>query len=176
MTDLAEHAQQQLRELIAGIRFAMFTTRASDGTLRSRPMTTQNASAEHPDAGERLWFFMSRSSDPVRELLADPNVSLAYADTGKDAYVSVTGRARLVDDLETKRRLWSKMNEAWFPKGVEDPDLALVDVEMVEAEYWNVEESKLVQVAKMARAIVTGKPPTDMGEHARLGGDSGIAT
>jgi general stress protein 26 len=79
---------QTLRELIEGIRFAMFTTRSSDGALYSRPMTTQNADADDPDAGERLWFFMARSSDSVRELSADPNVNVSYADPGKDAYVS----------------------------------------------------------------------------------------
>ncbi len=31
---------QTLRDLIEGIRFATFTTRSSDGTLHTRPMTT----------------------------------------------------------------------------------------------------------------------------------------
>lgn len=162
---------QSLRDLIEGIRFAMFTTRGRDGALHSRPMTTQNADADEPDAGERLWFFMSRSSDPVSELGVDPKVNVSYADPGKDAYVSVSGTARLLDDPAVKRRLWSKMNEIWFPKGIEDPDLALVCVEVDTAEYWNVKESKLVQVAKMAKAAMTGKRPTSMGEHAQVRGD-----
>lgn len=165
------HEDQTLRDLIESIRFAMLTTRGSDGMLRSRPMTTQNTEADNPDAGEGLWFFMSRSSDPVSELSAEPRVNVSYADPGKDAYVSVSGSARIVDDLVIKQRLWSKMAEAWFPKGVEDPDLVLVSVEIDEAEYWNVKESKLVQVAKMVKAAMTGKRPTDMGEHAQVGGD-----
>ena len=63
------------------------------------------------------------------------------------------------------------MTESWFPKGLEDPDLALVCVEVDEAEYWNVKESKLVQAAKMVKAAMTGKRPTDMGEHAQVRGD-----
>ena len=162
---------QTLRDLIEGIRFAMFITRGPDGMLRARPMTTQNADADNPDAGERLWFFMSRSSDLVSELSAEPAVNVSYADPNKDAYVSVSGSARIVDDLTIKQRLWSKMTESWFPKGLEDPDLALVCVEVDEAEYWNVKESKLVQVAKMVKAAMTGKRPTDMGEHAQVRGD-----
>jgi general stress protein 26 len=163
--------EQTLRELIEDIRFAMFTTRARDGRLHSRPMTTQNADADDPEAGERLWFFMSCSSDPVSELRFDPKVNVSYADPGEDAYVSVSGTARIVDDLAMKQRLWSKMTEAWFPGGVEDPDLALVCVDVDEAEYWRVKETKLVQVAKMIKSAMTGKRPTDMGEHAQLRGD-----
>jgi hypothetical protein len=31
-----------------------------------------------------------------------------------------------------------------------------------------VKSSKLVQLYKMAKAAITGKPPTDMGEHAEV--------
>ena len=156
---------QSLRDLIEGIRFAMFTTRSRDGSIHSRPMTTQNADA---DAGKYLWFFMSRSSNTVDELSAEPKVNISYADPGKDAYVSVSGNARLVDDRKIKQRLWSKMNEAWFPNGIEDPDVALICVEIDESEYWNVKESKLVQIAKMTKAVLNGKRPTDMGDHAKI--------
>jgi hypothetical protein len=46
--------------------------------------------------------------------------------------------------------------------------LALVRVQIDEAEYWNVRESKVTQLLKMARATVTGKPPTDLGDHAKI--------
>ena len=162
---------QTLRDLIEGIRFAMFITRGPDGMLRARPMTTQNADADNPDAGERLWFFMSRSTDPVRDISFDPKVNVAFAHPGEDAYISVSGTAQIIEDLAVKQRLWSKMTEAWFPKGVEDPDLALVRVDIDEAEYWRVKESKLVQIAKMAKAAMTGQPPTDIGEHAQVRND-----
>jgi hypothetical protein len=40
-----------------------------------------------------------------------------------------------------------------------------VQVLISHASYWDVKENKLVQLFKMAKAAVTGKPPTDMGEH-----------
>jgi hypothetical protein len=60
------------------------------------------------------------------------------------------------------------MNEAWFTGGVDDPDVALVRVDMIEAEYWNVTDSKLVQVAKIALAAVAGDEPPALGEHVKL--------
>ena len=154
-----------LWKLIRNIRFAMFTTRHENGHLHSRPMTTQNKGLE---ADESLWFFMSKSGDPVGDLKADPVVNLVYADPSEDTYVSVSGNAAMIEDAAKKKQLWSKMAEAWFPGGPNDPDLALVQVQIVHASYWDVKESKLVQLYEMAKAAVTGKPPVDLGEHGEV--------
>ncbi len=154
-----------LWKMIKGIKFAMFTTRHGNGHLHSRPMTTQNKAL---DADESLWFFMSKHSDPVDDLKKDPVVNLVYADTSEDTYVSVSGTAALIEDQAKKEQLWSKMAEAWFPGGPTDPDLALIQVRIVHANYWDVKESKVVQLYEMAKAVVTGKPPTELGEHGEV--------
>ena len=64
-------------ELIKDIKFAMFTAHASDGHMHSRPMTTQNKS---DDRANVLWFFMSRSSEPVLDIARDASVNVAYAE------------------------------------------------------------------------------------------------
>jgi general stress protein 26 len=154
-----------LWELIEDIKFAMFTTRHGNGHLHSRPMTTQNS---HLDENASLWFFMSRRSDAVADLASEPSVNVVYADPGADSYVSVSGNAAVVDDLAKKQALWSKLSEAWFPGGPGDPDLALVEVRITHANYWDVKESKLVQLYEMAKAVVTGHPPTQLGEHGEV--------
>ncbi len=158
-------ARKHLWDLISDIRFAMLTTRHGNGHLHSRPVTTQNSSVEEDTS---LWFFMSRKGEPVADLIAEPTVNVAYADPGKDRYVSVSGTALVVEDMAKKKQLWSKLAEAWFPAGVTDPDLALVQVQIVHANYWDVKESKLTQLFHMAKAAVTGKPPTELGEHAKI--------
>lgn len=157
--------REQLWSLIKDIKFAMFTTRHENGHLHSRPMTTQNSRIDEDD---RLWFFMSKSSEPVRDLLRVPAVNVAYADTDRDSYVSVAGDAQVVEDPHKKQQLWSKMAEAWFPDGPDDPDLALVCVRIAHADFWDVKDSKVTQIAKMAKAAITGQPPQDMGEHGRV--------
>lgn len=152
-----------LWEMIRDIRFAMLTTHHSNGHLHSRPVTTQNSELDETD---NLWFFMSRSGEPVADIAADPTVNVAYADPGDDSYISVSGTAAVVEDMAKKKQLWSKMAEAWFPGGVDDPDLALVRVKITHANYWDVQDSKLVQLYKMAKATVTGEQPTNLGEHA----------
>lgn len=119
-----EHdARERLWALIKDIRFAMFTVRHANGHLHSRPMTTQNARV---DEDTSLWFFMRKGSEPVIDLVRDPEVNIAYADVGADSYVSVSGKAAVVEDLAKKHELWCKLTEAWFPGGAGDPDLALV--------------------------------------------------
>lgn len=161
-TDTDAESRQRLWEMIRGIRFAMLTTRHGNGHLHARPVTTQNTKL---DEDTSLWFFMSRGGDPVADLIAEPVVNVSYADTGKDSYVSVSGTATVVDDMAKKQQLWNKMAEAWFPQGVNDPDLALVRVKITHANYWDVKESKIVQLLHMATAAFTGKRPTDLGEH-----------
>jgi general stress protein 26 len=85
-----------------------------------------------------------------------------------DCYVSVSGSAVVVNSLVKKEQLWSKMAEAWFPRGAKDPDLALVQVHITHANYWDVKESKIVQLFKMAKAAVTGTRPNHLGEHAEV--------
>jgi general stress protein 26 len=163
-TTTQSNARKLLWELVKDIQFAMFTTRA-DGRLRSRPMTTQNSEV---DERASLWFFMSRGSEAVNDIGADPVVNVAYADPGRDAYVSISGEAAVVEDREKKEQLWSKLAEAWFPGGAGDPDLALVEVRIEDAEYWDVKESKVTQLFKMARAAVVSDPPSGMGEHGEV--------
>ena len=161
--DQTAHGQDKLTELIKDIKFAMFTTHKVQGHLHSRPMTTQNKRIDD----DTLWFFMSRSGDPVAEFGGDDQVNVAYANPGSDTYVSVSGTAHVVDDMARKQALWSKGAEAWFKGGVNDPDLALVQVRIEHADYWDVKENKLVQLYRMAEAAMTGKQPK-LGEHGHL--------
>ena len=163
-TDSAK-ARQRLWDLVKDIRMAMFTTRHGNGHLHSRPMTTQNSCV---DEDASLWFFMSRGSDTVADLAADPVVNISYADPGADRYVSISATAVVVYNAAMKQRLWSTMAAAWFPGGATDPDLALVQARILHAGYWDIEQSKLVQLFHIAKAAVTGQSPKALGEHAQI--------
>lgn len=163
MNDTKHH--EVLWDLIKDTRFCMLAHRHTDGSLHSHPMTTQNK--ELNDDG-CLYFFVSRTSEVGQRLQSDGNVNLAYANPGKDTWVSVTGKASVRDDMAKKKELFNTMAKAWFPDGPEDPNMELVEVRITEAEYWNVKENKLLQLLKMGTAAVTGKPPSGMGEHAEV--------
>ena len=157
--------QETLWSLIKDIKFGMLTHRHRDGTLQGHPLTTQNKSI---DEGSVLYFFISEKSGLTGRLREDANVNVSYADPGADTYVSIAGTATFSSDAATKERLWSPMAKAWFPGGVADPDLALLEVKISHAEFWNVKDSKATQLFKMAKAAMTGEPPRNMGDHKEL--------
>ena len=162
-TNAPDHAK--LWGLIKGIKFGMVTHRHANGMLHSQPMTTQNKSM---DEDANLYFFVSRTSDVAKQIQQDPHVNVVYTSPGDDRYVSVSGEALIVEDTGKKETLWSPMAKAWFPGGPADPDLALMQVRISHAEYWDVKESKMIQIVKMVTAAITGTPPSNTGEHKEL--------
>ena len=157
-----EEAIQKLGALIKDVKFAMLTTQTQDGHLHSRPMATQQLEFD----GD-LWFLTSISSSKIDEVQQHHAVNLAYADASDDKYVSVAGTAEILRDRAKLDELWSPFHTAWFPKGKEDPDIALIRVTVESAEYWNVPESKMVQVIGFAKAALTGKR-YHPGEHGEV--------
>lgn len=154
----------KLRELIEDIQIASLVTMESDGSLRSRPMATQKLGRE-----PELWFFTTDFSATVDDVLLHPQVCVSYAAPDKSRYVSVSGAAELVRDPAKVRELWNPLLKAWFPQGVDDPDLALLRVDIVTAQYWNAPGSKLVQLFAMVRAIATGESAAaTMGQSEKL--------
>lgn len=168
---------KKLGELISGIKVAMMTTMmttlkttGTDQELHSRPMWTQSFDTAAFD-GE-LWFFAGADSPKSHEIERDAHVALAYGDPDSNRYVAVMGRAEVVRDRAKAEELWNPLHKAWFPKGLDDPNLALILVRVEKAEYWDAPSSKVVQLAGFVKAALTGTPPTSktpgMGEHKKL--------
>ena len=153
----------QLKSLIEEIKIGMLTTEDDDGTLRSRPLQTVGVE----DHGS-LWFFTSATSPKVAESKADGGrVNVSYSNPAKQDYVSVSGKATLTRDREKMKQLWTKWVEAFFPKGLEDPDLALLRVDIEKAEYWDAPGSAIARMYGLAKAISSGKTDA-LGENQKL--------
>ncbi|MBA3945682.1 MAG: pyridoxamine 5'-phosphate oxidase family protein [Herpetosiphonaceae bacterium] len=151
-----------LGEKIKDIRIAMLTTQSDDGTLRSRPMATQEMEFD----GD-LWFFTYASTPKVEEVKQDQHINLSYAKPDDNLYVSVSGTANLVRDPQKMKELWKPILKTWFPKGLEDPDLALLKVSVTKAEYWETNAGTVQILAGFVKAAVTGKQ-ADIGENKKL--------
>ena len=160
------HPREKLWELIKDIRFAMVTHVHRDGRLRACPMTTANKEGMQED--QNLYFLIGKDS-MLAQCLANPaQINVAYANPDDDSYVSVAAYGRISDDMALKEQLFNPMAKSWFPQGPTDPNLAVLVARAEHAEYWDVKESRLVQLFAMAKAAVTGEPPRDMGQHQEL--------
>ena len=160
MADDMQSNRAKLWGMIKEYKFAMMTTRQPDDVLRSRPMTT----IEH-DADDSLWFFAKSDSTVAESLSRFPQVCLSYSDASDHDYVSVSGEAVLVTDVAKKKALWNKMVQAWFPEGPTASSVVLIRVSPDHAEYWDSNSSKVMQLFSMAKALATGVPPRELGEH-----------
>ncbi len=151
-----------IRERIKDVRVAMMTTVSTEGRLHSRPMSTNEMEKDGT-----LWFFTKEFSEKVDEISRDNTVSLSYADPSNNTYVTVLGEAQIVRDRQKMAELWNVFLKAWFPQGLNDPQLTLLKVEPQEAEYWDSSSSKMVVAFNILKAVVTGAEYKE-GDHGKV--------
>jgi general stress protein 26 len=152
-----------LGKLIEDIDIAMLTTVGADGHLVSRPLSTQRSQYD----GRRVWFFTEGDSPKVAEIRRHPKVNLAYASKDKNTYVSLSGVATVSRDQAIIDRFWNDAMKAFFPKGKDDPNLVLLDVEPRTVEYWDGPGTWLGKVVAFVIARVTKREEV-MGENRLL--------
>jgi general stress protein 26 len=155
---------KKIRDLIKDIDYAMLTTIDSEGKLHSRPMSTNREVEFNGD----VWFFTYASSLKVDEVNRQHEVNVSYAAPNKNSYVSLTGTAEIVRDKAKLKELWQPQLKAWFPKELDEPDIALLKVNVEKAEYWDSPSSIVANAISLAKSITTGKPASNIGEHAKV--------
>jgi general stress protein 26 len=142
--------QEKVRKLIKDSRIAMLTTLDPQGRIVSQPMATQDV---EPDSD--LWFIAERSSEKVANIGRDPRVNVSYS--SNDSWVSVSGTAEVVNDVDKLKELWNTFTDAWMEGGPENPENILIKVSADSAEYWDSPGSKVTQVVNLLKAKVTGE-------------------
>jgi general stress protein 26 len=161
MADSKQDSIKKLKELLEGIDFCMMTT-MDGGQLRCRPMSTQVAEFD----GE-VWFFTRDNTHKMEELAKDDRVCLGYSSPDDSTYVSVSGRGEMSKDRAKMEELWNPILTAWFPDGLDDPNICLIKVTAEQAEYWDASSGKLVQLFGFVKALATGQE-ADYGENKKL--------
>jgi len=159
-----DEAIEKVGKMIGKVKVAMLVTFDQDGSLRSRPMTTQQHDEERHFDGD-VWFFAERTSDVVREIEANPIVNVAYSEDGR--YVSLSGRAQIVMDAQKKRNLWHAELKVWFEgQEPESPEVALIQVRATAAEYWDAPNGVIGNAVTAVRAMLSRdeESPIDSGK------------
>jgi len=146
-----EEGKKKIAELVKGIHIAMMTTEAIDGTMSSRPMAVQ----DKPFDGT-LWFLTRSTSEKIGEIEQDRHVLLTFAEPSDSKYLALKGRASASQDRTKIKELWNPMYKAWFPKGEDDPEIAVLKVTVTDGDYWEATSGKIVMMAKYAFAAATG--------------------
>lgn len=157
-----ENHIEKVKELLQRCRVSMFGT-FEKNKVNFRPM----AHVEIDDLGD-LWFFTSSSSVKAEHIKANPNVVLTFSNEDENLYLSMEGVAHVSNiNKDRMRELFNPFVRAWFPQGLDDPDLSLLKFHPVEIDYWNNPEGKVITYMKMLSSVVTGVRPSG-GEHEKL--------
>lgn len=142
---------QKIRALLQDTRISMMATNLEKIPFSICPMTLQEM-----DKQGNLWFFTSKNSDHFRNIEKDNRVQLIFSNENEQQYLSIYGKAMHTIDDQRLDSLWNPMLKAWF-SGKDDPNLALLCVNMESAYYWDSDQNSLVTLYQLAKAATTGQ-------------------
>lgn len=113
---------QAAREVIAAARYCFFITNDSSGQPQARLMQ------QFPPGDDfTIWMGTNPRSRKVAQIRANPRAAVACSDADGPGYVTLTGRARLVDSLPERRKHWRSDWDAHFPGGPDGPNYILIE-------------------------------------------------
>ncbi|CAH7682550.1 hypothetical protein BY996DRAFT_4584633 [Phakopsora pachyrhizi] len=148
---------EEVQSIVEHVKTAMLTTKHDDGSLNSRAM--------HPvsKSGLVFEFIANNQSGKFDELKSDPACNVSFYDNSSTDWVSVSGKANIIQDSEEIKKLWNPSISAWFGNmgdgkhtgNYDDPRVSAIQVKPVEIRYWNA-KNKVSQTFDIAKAKVTG--------------------
>ncbi|MFC2123275.1 pyridoxamine 5'-phosphate oxidase family protein [Bacteroidota bacterium] len=115
------------REIMISADVCVLITLDENGQPRSRLMD-----AFPPESDMVVWFGTNRKSRKVIQISANNRVTLFYQDPDKSGYVSIHGKAELVDRQEEKSKWWKEEWEDFYTNRKEDYLLIKVSPEWLE--------------------------------------------
>ncbi|NLO62312.1 MAG: pyridoxamine 5'-phosphate oxidase family protein [Clostridiaceae bacterium] len=118
---------ESVKKILDKARVAFLTT-VSGKQLLSRPMYMQKREFDGT-----LWFFAKSDSPKVEDIRRDSRVNVLFAE--KD-YVSLSGRAEIVENDLKKKMYWGKTLEKYFETDYNDPDIVLIKIDALSAQFW----------------------------------------
>ncbi len=124
---------------------------AEDGEQSARPMTAMFESDE--DRGP-LWFFTSKDSHLVRA--GEGPATATFVAKGHDLFARIEGHLSDATDPVMIEKLWNPFVAAWYD-GKNDPDIALLRLDLESARIWENASSLMVGI----KALFGAKPQED---------------
>jgi general stress protein 26 len=115
------------REIMTAARYCALITLDSSGRPQARTLDPFP-----PDENMVVWLGTNPRSRKVAEIRRNPRVTLYYFDREAQAYVTITGIARLVNDPKEKAKRWKDEWKDFYPDRAKDYLLIAVQPEKLE--------------------------------------------
>jgi len=99
-----------------------------------------NARVVNPSKLTDQWtvrFMTDRRTRKIGEIERTGRMTLVYQHDAGGAYVTLVGRAAIIDDVDVKTAVWRPQSFKWHPGGPTDPNVVLVEFTAERIETWN---------------------------------------
>src|SRR5258707_5359467 len=80
-----------------------------------------------PEPSMNVWMATNRKTRKVAQIRKNPRATLAYHDAAGTGYVTLIGKARLVEDLGERRRRWKPEWKDFYAGGPDGPEFVLIE-------------------------------------------------
>jgi len=148
---MADLSLDDISEKMRDIDFTVLSTRTAEGAVAARPMSNNRQVEFDGDS----FFFTLDSTRTVADIRRDPQVGLAYQGKSgalgmKPFFITLEGRAELLQDKAEFADHWTRDLDAWFEQGVDTPGLTLIKVNATRLHYWDGYEEAEIPLETVA--------------------------
>lgn len=148
---MSELNLNDISERMRDIDFAILSTRTQGGAVAARPMSNNRQVEYDGDS----YFFTCEDTRTVQDIRRDANVGLSYQGKSgalrmKPLFITIEGRAELIDDKARFGDHWTKDLDTWFKEGIDTPGLTLIKVVATRIHYWNGYDEGEIDVRRKA--------------------------
>lgn len=145
-----DEANKKIRQMVNDADICLFTTDLTSLPLKTRPMSRQRV-----DSDGTIWYFSEKGSDKNNDIQKDDRVQLFFSNQSQMEFLSLYGKATIIEDAVLAKELWSLPAKIWF-KSPEDPNLTLIKFTPEDGYYWDTKDGKVISLFKMVAGLISG--------------------
>jgi len=143
-------AQNRAIDLLSNAEAVCLTTIEKDGWPFTRAMLNLRNENRYPDLIPvftnynqelLLYFTTNTSSEKVAQIAHNNKASAYFCSPSEWRGLMLGGAVSIVSDHSIKKTLWQKEWAMYYPKGVEDPDYAILCLKPQVARYYELLDS-----------------------------------
>jgi general stress protein 26 len=114
-------AIQKAQALANAAQIAMLGTNGDDGYPNIKAMIKMEN-----EGLKTIWFSTNTSSKRIGQLGRDPKACVYFVDFENWMGLMLVGKVEILQDPNSRERLWREGYERYYPQGVNDPDYSVL--------------------------------------------------
>jgi len=114
-------SMQKGLDLVNRSEIAMLGTNADQGYPHIRGMIKMEN-----EGLKKIWFSTNTSSEKAKQLSKNSKACVYFVDFEKWMGLTLVGTCKILQDAESKQRLWREGFEKYYALGVTDPDYSVL--------------------------------------------------